>query len=601
MKKQCLFLLTVFFCFLQINGQEKSLQTLPPTFVSGKSEFLMDGKPFQIISGEMHFARIPREYWRHRIQMAKAMGCNTIASYIFWNYHETKAGKFDFKTWNRDLVAFVKIVQEEGMWFILRPGPYVCGEWDLGGLPPYLLKTPDIKLRCMDPRYMKAVERYINVVAKMVAPLQINKGGPMILLQVENEYGSYGNDRIYMQTLQQMWRDKGIEIPLYTSDGATPYMLEAGALPGCAVGLDPGGNQDHFDIATKARPNVPVFSGESYPGWLTHWGEPWARPDTASFYKQIRYLLQNNKSFNFYVLHGGTNFGFTAGANSGGKGYEPDVTSYDYDSPIDEQGNPTHKFFALRQIISSHFPDKTLPPVPQPVKAIRIPATNMQAFTSVWDNLPKAIPAVQPLTFETIGQNQGFMLYRTKLIGHKSGKLRVQQLHDYATVFLNGTYIGTLDRKEGISTIELPVTDIQDPVLEIFVEGMGHINFGPEIIDRKGITDKVTLNSMTLMNWEMYPFPMDENFIKKLKNSAFKPEKPGIFFKGKFELDEAADTYIDLSDYTKGFIWVNGHNLGRYWNIGPQTRLYCPAVWLKKGKNEVVIFDIHQTEAKQIY
>jgi beta-galactosidase len=570
-------------------------------FELSKSEFLLDGKPFQIISGEMHFGRIPKEYWRQRIQMAKAMGCNTIASYVFWNYHEVEEGKFDFATWNRDLAGFVKIVQEEGMWFILRPGPYTCAEWDFGGLPSYLLKTPDIKVRCMDAHYMKAVEKYIDVMAEIAKPLQVSNGGPILMLQVENEYGSYGNDRIYMQTLAKMWKDRGINIPFYTSDGATPYMLEAGTLPGCAVGLDSGSDQECFDIASKAAPNSPAFSGETYPGWLTHWGEAWARPDTASLLKEIKFLMDNKKSFNFYVIHGGTNFGFTAGANSGGKGYQPDLTSYDYDAPINEQGQTTPKYHALRRLIGSYLPKKSkLPAIPRPIKTVEIPTIAMQVFSSVWNNLPVAIPAVQPTTFEANDQNQGFMVYKTKLIGHKSGKLQVTEIHDYATVFLNGKYIGKLDRREGISSIELPVSDVKDPVLEILVEGMGHINFAQEIIDRKGITDRVTLNGMTLMNWEMFKLPMNETFITSLKSSTNQMDKPGLFFNGSFELNDIADTYIDMSNYQKGIVWVNGHNLGRYWNIGPQTHLYCPACWLKKGTNEVLVFDLHQIEAKTI-
>jgi len=251
------------------------------TFALDSVHFLLDGKPFQIISGEMHYARIPAEYWRHRMQMAKAMGCNTIATYVFWNYHETKPGVFDFTTDNRNLAQFLKIAKEEGLWVLLRPGPYVCAEWDLGGLPPYLLSLPDIKLRCMDGRYIAAVTRYIEHLSAVVKPYLITNGGPVLMVQVENEYGSYGNDRTYMKVLKGAWEANGIDVPFYTSDGATTYMLEAGTLPGCAVGLDPCGNQGDYDLARKMNPGVPVFGSEIYPGWLTHWGEQWQRPDTA--------------------------------------------------------------------------------------------------------------------------------------------------------------------------------------------------------------------------------------------------------------------------------------------------------------------------------
>jgi beta-galactosidase len=378
-------------------------------------------------------------------------------------------------------------------------------------------------------------------------------------------------------------------------------MLEAGSLPGCAVGLDSGSSQEDFDLAAKTNPGVPVFSSETYPGWLTHWGEKWARPDTADLLKEVKFLMDNNKSFNLYVIHGGTNFGFTAGANSGGKGYEPDLTSYDYDSPVNEQGVATPKYYALRKLIGSYLPKGVkLPPVPGPVPATDIPEVKMTAFTSVWDNLPEPVKSVQPKPFEAYGQDQGFILYKTTLIGHKKGKLTVTDLHDFATVFLNGKFIGTLDRREGVNSISLPATEVKDPILEIFVEGMGRINFAQAIIDRKGITDRVTLNGMTLMNWEVFLLPMDEKFVSSLKLSGNQSDKCGVFYKGNFNLAKTGDTFIDMSQYKKGLVWVNGHNLGRYWDIGPQKRLYCPAPWLNQGENEIVVFDLLQAEPKPV-
>ena len=294
----------------------------------------------------------------------------------------------------------------------------------------------------------------------------------------------------------------------------------------------------------------------------------------------------------------------TAGANSGGKGYEPDVTSYDYDAPVNEQGQATPKYMALRKLIGSYLPKgKKLPPIPDPVPAIEITALAMQPFTTVWDNLPQPVNSVQPKPFEAYGQDYGFILYKTELIGHKKGKLTVTDIHDYATVFLNGEYIGKLDRREGINTIDIPASDVEIPVLEILVEAMGRINYGRNLIDRKGITDSVTLNGMTLMNWKVYNLPMDRKFIYDLRSSGKTLNKPGIFFRGNFVLSKAegntgADTFFDVSNYTKGIVWVNGHNLGRYWNIGPQKRLYCPAPYLREGLNEIMIFDLHQTEAK---
>ena len=590
-------------------------------FSLGAHDFMLDGKPFQIISGEMHPARIPKEYWRQRIQMAKAMGCNTIAVYVFWNYLEAVPGVWDFSTGNRDIAAFIRLCKEEGMWVLLRPGPYVCAEWDWGGLPFYLLKIPDIKVRCMDPRYMAAVKRYVARLSKEVAGLQCTNGGPILMVQVENEYGSYANDKVYLETLRKLWLLNGITVPFYTADGPTAFMLEAGNLDGCAIGLDSGGSDADFAQADKHQPDVPSFSSESYPGWLTHWKEPWQRPDSADILKEVRYLLAHQKSFNLYVVHGGTNFGFTAGANAFTPvQFQPDVTSYDYDAPVSEQGRATPKYYALRNLIGE-YTSHTLPELPKPVPVREIPSFPLTPFASLWNQLSAPVKSPQPVPMEMLDQSEGFIVYRTKLIGHKSGSLTITEPHDYAMVFLNGKLIDTIFRDGGKWTIELPKTDVKDPVLEILVESMGHINFAQYLIDRKGITDRVTLNGMTLMNWEIFKMPMEDGFIRRLSagalvsggNAAHKEgdgldqslnkdllQRPGLFFKGAFELDEVADTYIDMRHYQQGVVWVNGHNLGRYWNAGPQFRLYCPAPWLKKGKNEVVVFDLHQLEAADI-
>ena len=572
------------------------------TFRLGETEFLLNDLPFQIISGEMHPARIPAEYWRHRIRMAKAMGCNTIGVNLFWNYHEAEEGIYDFTTGNRNIQEFFRLVRDEGMWLLVRPGPYVCAEWEMGGIPPYLLRIPDISLRSMDARYMSAAERYMKRLSEELKPWLITRGGPIIMLQIENEYGSYGTDRNYMARLKEIWLENGIDVPFFTGDGPTDYMLEAGTLPGCAVGLDPGNAPSHWELAGRINPGVPVFSSETYPGWLTHWGEKWARPDTATLMREVRFLMDNRKSFNLYVIHGGTNFGFTAGANSGNRGYEPHVTSYDYDAPIDEQGRPTAKYMALRELITSYLPKgKKLPSIPEPMPSIEIPVMGLNVFSPLWDNLPKPVSSVQPKTFEAYGQDYGLILYKTELIGHKKGTLTVTDLHDYATVFLDGKYIGTLNRREGINSIEIPESSSAKPVLEILVEAMGRINFGQNLIDRKGITDSVTLNGLTLTNWQVYNLPMTDKFVYDLRSSAKTTGKPGIFFKGNFFIDKVGDTFLDVSNYKKGIVWVNGRNLGRYWNIGPQQRVFCPGVWLRAGLNEIVVFDFHLTHPAPVF
>ena len=568
-------------------------------FSFNKTDFHLDGKPFQIISAEIHPGRVPQMYWHHRIQMAKAMGCNTIAVYVFWNYLEETPGVFDFKTENRNIAQFIKFCQEEGMWVLLRPGPYVCGEWDLGGLPSWLLKIPDIKLRCMDERYLIAVKRYVAALSKELKPLLCSNGGPILMVQVENEYGSYGNDRLYVKTLHDLWLKNGVDVPFYTADGATPHMLEAGSLPGCAIGLDSGTNDADFNEAIKCNPYVPVFSSETYPGWLTHWKEQFAKPDTANLLKEVRYLLENKKSVNFYVVHGGTNFGFWAGANAfSPTQYQPDLTSYDYDAPINEQGQPTPKYFALRKLISRYVSYK-IPDVPKTPEAIEIPEFQLHLLTSVWNNLAKPILSAQPKPMEMFDQASGFVLYRTRLIGHKSGNLTITEPHDFALVLLNGQLVDTIYRDGGRWTIKLPKTDVKEPVLDILVEGMGRINFAQYMIDRKGITDRVTLNGMTLMNWEIFSLPMNEKYISGLQPN-LQNIHDGVFFEAKFDIEKPADTYLDMSNYGKGVIWVNGHNLGRFWKVGPQQRLYCPASFLLKGENKVIVLDLLNAQPKPI-
>jgi hypothetical protein len=576
------------------------------TFGFRGSEFVLDGKPFQILAGELHFQRIPREYWKDRLLKARAMGLNTVCTYVFWNLLEPEPGRWDFDGRN-DLAAFIETAQDAGLWVIVRPGPYACAEWDFGGLPIWLLRIPDIKIRCSDPRYLAACASYIGKIAGIVRPRQIQKGGPVLMVQIENEYGSYGNDRVYLLALKKMWDDSKVDIPFYTADGATPYMLEAGSIPGCAIGLDPGTSERHFAEAEKLGRNVPIFSSELYPGWLTHWGEKWARIETEEVLKDLRWLLDNKKSFNLYVFHGGTNFGFWAGANMG-DAYQPDVTSYDYDAPLDEIGRPTPKYFAIRDLLAKYQPPgTTLPGLPSPLPSIEIPDFVFGESASLFDNLPAAVKSPQPKPMEFFGQDHGFILYRTKLVGHHSGKLRTWELHDYANYYADGKYLGTLDRAKKEDTIEIPKTDPAARTVDILVEAMGRINFSQYMIDRKGITDRVTLNAMTLMDWDVVSLPMDEGFLKSIEfrpaEQSFPAPSPGaapsarpaVFFRSAFDLADLGDTYLDMSGWKKGVVWVNGHNLGRYWEIGPQKRLFCPAPFLKKGRNEIIVFDLHKT------
>lgn len=563
----------------------------------GNSEFLLDGQPFQIRSGELHPDRIPPAYWRHRIQMAKAMGLNTVAIYVFWNAHETKEGHYDFSSPGRDIGKFLRLAREEGMWVLLRPGPYCCGEWDFGGIPTYLLRYPDLKLRTLaDPAYAKAVESYFRALAKVVRPAMLENGGPILMVQIENEYGSYPRrDHAYVVWLRELWRQNGVNGPFYTSDGAGENFLKDVTLPGAAVGLDPGENEGHWEIARRMNPGVPVFCSEIYPGWLRHWGEKnWSPSDVS---KAMTFFLAKRKSFNLYLLHGGSNFGFTAGANNGGAGYEPDVTSYDYASPVDEQGRPTPAYDALRRQIAAALPSgQTLPDVPAPIPAIAIPEFQLQRWASLWDSLPAAIDAEQPACFESLGQNQGLMVYRTRISAGGPRRLAFANLHDYGQVYVNGARVGTLDRRLGQRELDLPAC-AENSTLEVLVEGMGHINFTIEMdSDRKGIYGDVRLGNEVLRKWQMIPLPLTDAWVTSRPKSASTADRPGGLFRGHFQLDQVADTFLDLSKWKKGVVWVNGHNLGRFWSIGPQQRLYCPAPWLKRGANDIIVLDLELSD-----
>jgi beta-galactosidase len=491
----------------------------PRSFRLGGSDFLLNGKPFRIMAGEIHYQRIPREYWADRLMKLKAAGLNTVGTYVFWNALEPEPGRWDFSGGN-DLAAFIRTAQRIGLWVLVRPGPYACAEWDFGGLPAWLLRTPDIKVRCSDPRYLEACESYILKLGEVLRDLQVHRGGPVLMVQIENEYGSYGNDRDYLLALKSYWEKAGLEVPFFTADGATPYMLEAGSVPGAAIGLDPGTSDKDFAEAARLERGVPVFCSEFYPGWLTHWGEAWARVKTEEFLPDLRWLLDHGKSFSMYMFHGGTNFGFTAGANFSDK-YQPDVTSYDYDAPLDEAGRPTPKYFAIRDLLASVQPKGTkLPDLPEALPVITVPAIAFDESASVFDNLTPAIRSPQPAPMESYGQNSGFILYRTKLLGHRGGKLTVTDPHDYATVFADGRYLGTIDRTKNEVSLDIPKAEPANQTLDIFVEGMGRINYGPRLLDRKGITDRVTLNAMTLMGWDVYPLAMDEEYVARIKFGA---------------------------------------------------------------------------------
>ncbi|ONI82872.1 hypothetical protein ALI144C_17560 [Actinosynnema sp. ALI-1.44] len=576
------------------------------SFAPDGSAFLLDGKPFQIRGGEMHPVRIPRQYWRHRVQMAKAMGLNTIGVYLMWNYLEERPGHFDLTTDRRDFAAFLRICQEEGMWVLLRPGPYVCAEWDLGGLPAWLLANDPVALRTSkDSRYMAAVRRYVKAIAPVVKPLMADNGGPVLMVQVENEFGSYGNETPHLTDIRRMWLDEGITGPFYTQDGLGQVQANRTVVPGGAIGLS-GGNAADIAKCRESFPKVPALSGELYPGWLTHWGEP-AMAGPTNITGTLRGLMDSGLSFNIYVLHGGTNFGYWAGANASndGSNYQPDVTTYDYGAPITEQGAPAALYPAYRDLISSYV--GTLPPIPAPIATIAQDGPTPVPYASLWDNLPAPLSTQDVKPMEAYGQNSGFMLYRKAVAN--GGALKITAVHDYATVYANGKYQGGISRTAvpasyagplKVTTGDSLTLPTSPGTVDILVEGLGRINFGHGLVDRKGITKQVSVAGTQLTGWQTYPLPVDEAYVSGLKPVITAPDRPGIFFKATLTLSTVGDTYLDMSGWTHGLVWVNGNNLGRYWKIGPQQNLYCPGTWLRKGANEIVVLDLHQLEPKPI-
>lgn len=556
--------------------------------------FLLDGQPFQLRGAELHPQRIPKAYWAHRIRLAKAMGLNTISMYVFWSDLERPDGSLDTASGSRDIGGFLELCAREGMWVLFRPGPYVCGEWDFGGLPVRLLKDADCRIRTLqDANFMTAQTRYLEQIAEVARPYLLRNGGTIIMTQIENEHGSWPRkDREYLLWLHDFWTRQGFG-PLYMADGAADTHLSGIVIPGVAVGLDPALDEAAWDCARRHNPGVPIFSAETYPGWLRHWGEGAWQPSDR-FAKDLRWFMEAGKSFCLYVFHGGTNFGFSAGANSGGPGnYEPDLTSYDYAAPVDEQGRPTAAYHELRAIIAA-FVAEPLLPVPGPIPTMTISAFTPAFFANLADNT-EAVPGAphdRPPYFEAFGQNQGMAIYRTRIAAGGAADLVFEHFNDYGHVLLDGKHMGTLDRRNGGKTVRLPARVVAAD-LELVVEAMGHINFhaGMES-DRKGVYGRVLLDGAELGGWSLAAKPLTEESVVKARPAVAPDERPGGHFRGTFRLETTADVFFDMSGYVKGTLYINGHNLGRYWKVGPQLGLYCPAGFLEVGENTVDVIDL---------
>jgi len=577
------------------------------TFAIGTNDFLLDGQRLQIRCGEIHAARVPMEYWRHRLQMAKAMGLNTVCAYLFWNLHEPHPGEYVW-TGQADDAEFCRIAQEEGLWVILRPGPYACAEWEMGGTPWWLLKYDDIKLRSRDPRYLGAVKSYLKEVGRVLAPLQITHGGPIIMAQVENEYGFFGKDTQYMDEIRKALVDAGFDVPLFQCN--PPSVMKNGLLTNLFQAGNFGSDvKNNFAKVRKIQPVGPLICSEFYPGWFDTWGQPHHLGKPENYLPNLKLMLDMGASFSIYMAHGGTTFGLWSGCD---RPFKPDTSSYDYDAPISEAGWATPKFFATRELFSKYLlPGETLPEPPAQNPVVSFAPVELKEIAPVFDNLPAAVKDETPRNMEAYDQGYGCILYRTKIPAGEATTLEAAAIHDFGYVFIDGNRVGVLDRRSAKAQILLPARD-KESQLDILVEPQGRINFGPEMADRKGLIAPVKLGGEILKDWEIFNLPLDGKMIAGLKfrpapaiavdgvlgshsksdivAMALKAQAPA-FWRGTFTLEKAGDTFLDLHNWGKGDVWVNGHCLGRFWNIGPQQTLYCPGPWLKSGRNEIIVLD----------
>ncbi|MBM7566041.1 glycoside hydrolase family 35 protein [Paenibacillus sacheonensis] len=614
------------------------------------SAFIYDGEPVRLLSGAMHYFRIVPELWRDRLLKLKACGLNTVETYVAWNVHEPNEDEFRFEGM-ADVCAYIALAGSLGLHVIVRPSPYICAEFEFGGLPAWLLADSDMQLRCSHPAFLRKVDAYYDELLPRLKPLLCTNGGPIIAVQIENEYGSYGNDARYLEYLRQALLVRGIDVPLFTSDGPTDALLQGGSVPGVLATVNFGSNPgSSFDKLKEYRPNAPLMCMEYWNGWFDHWGKPHHTRGAAEVAAVLEEMLSAGASVNFYLFHGGTNFGFGSGANCQEPNlYEPTITSYDYDALLDESGEPTDKYFAVREVIARY---SNVEPLPLP------PAADRQAYGRVelseqadlfeqLDVLSAPIRSVAPMPMEKLGQNYGYILYTTRVSGPRpEERLFVQEVRDRALVFVDGAYQGVIERAPTMQSLPIAIP-AEGARLDILVENMGRINYGPYLKDAKGITEGVRLGFQFLFDWTIRPLPLadlsglhyargrsadrssDRSIVYSANLSTGRPADSSIvlsaglptnltaalsaahpdsrtaglpaateeprFYKGTFQTASCADTFLDMQGWTKGVVFVNGFHLGRYWNKGPQRTLYVPAPLLRKGGNEIVIFELHHT------
>lgn len=573
-------------------------------------KFYMDSKPFDIYSGAMHYFRTVPEYWEDRLTKLKAAGFNTVETYVCWNLHEKKPGEFDFSG-ILDIEKYLEIAQKVGLYAIVRPGPYICAEWDFGGLPAWLLKDKNMQIRCMYPDYLKCVERFYKELLARLVPHLESHGGNIIAMQVENEYGSYGNDKDYLRYVEKLTRDCGVDCLLFTSDGNTNNMISGGSLPDIYKVLNFGSrSRTAFNVLKGFENDGPNMCGEFWCGWFDHWRDKHHTRNSLEIVNEIKGFIDNGASFNMYMFHGGTNFGFTAGANHNqGHGYEPTVTSYDYCAMLTEWGDYTPAYHAVRKLLCEKqgIEPPELPESPKLQSIGKVELTEAASLFENLDNIGEKHHVPVPEGMEYFGQNFGLIYYETTLKGkYNASPMYVKNVHDFADVYFDGEKKTSIDRtlysvegkttlkdvifkkKKGESSPFLMPALSGERKIGVLVDAMGRVNYGENMLDRKGISD-IYLGIQRLMNYDVWTLPLDN--LDKLKySSSVKKDEP-VFLKGSFRTDSKADCFVHLDGFNRGCVYINGFNLGRFWKVGPQKSLYIPGTLLK-DENEIIVFNI---------